>query len=85
MMIAISQKPTFVTMTASAQKATIQTLMLVRLPSALCNDMEQGSQHLQPALVLPVNVILPPPQAGNLQGRTRTLHERLCAQPAERL
>jgi len=36
---------TLVTMPASAQKATIQTLMLVRLPSALCNDMEQGNQH----------------------------------------
>lgn len=45
MMIAISHKPTFVTMAASAQKATIQTLMLVRLPSASCNDMEQGNKR----------------------------------------
>ncbi len=35
MTIAISQKPTFVTMAASAQKATIQTLMRVRLCSGL--------------------------------------------------
>ncbi|PKH24165.1 hypothetical protein BI292_13450 [Pseudomonas sp. 43NM1] len=45
MTIAISQKPTFGTMAASAQKATIQTLMRVQLPSALCNDMELGNKR----------------------------------------
>ncbi|PMZ09037.1 hypothetical protein C1Y05_18095, partial [Pseudomonas sp. FW306-02-F04-BA] len=43
MTIAISQKPTFVTTAAGEQNAIAQTLMLMRLPSVLCDNMDQGT------------------------------------------